>query len=37
MCRAEVFIAYHTITQDAYGGPVALMKVTEPHWAVHRE
>jgi hypothetical protein len=35
MCRADVFPTYHTITQYAYGGPIALEKVTEPHWFVH--
>jgi hypothetical protein len=35
MCRAKVFTAYHTITQDAYGRSVAYHKIAEPHWFVH--
>ena len=36
MFRAEVFPAYHTITQDAYGRPVALAGIAKPHWIVRR-
>jgi hypothetical protein len=32
---AEVSIAYHTITQNAYGRSVAVVEVAEPHWFVH--
>jgi hypothetical protein len=35
MCRAEVFITYHAVSQDAYGRSVAMAKVAEPHWLIH--